>query len=186
VSSLYLDRVESEGEAPALGAMLTVDQEYLEMALDHMDSVGNLMAVGVWAKERPDAEIAAVSALSNRMEQLLFAERWVPLRKICSIGKKVAPLDVSKQIFKVNEWLSVKRLEGPSSISDQITNWDTSALGPQFRLVQLALLDEADAFFSVAPAVHRDGGISREALESWPILEELRQDGRFRALLGGG
>lgn len=185
VSSLYLDRVEFDEAAPGLGTMLTVDQDYLEMALDHMDTAGNLVAVGVWSKERPDAEVAAVSALSNRMEQSLFAGRWVVLRKICSVGKKIASLEVSRQIFQVNEWLSIKRLEDRSSVTEAIVDWDTSALGPQFRLVQLALLDEADAFFSVAPVIFREGGIGREPLTSWPVFEELRRDGRFAELLAG-
>jgi hypothetical protein len=182
VSSLYLDRVQFDGDPPALGSSLAVDQAYLEMALDHMDSVGNLMAVGVWAKERPTAEVAAVSALSNRMEQLLFAGRWLALRKICSVGRHIASLEVSRQIFQVNEWLSIKRLEGKTSILKDLTDWDTSALGPQFRLVQFALLDESDLFFATAPQIYGEGGIGKEPLESWPVFEELRRDVRFDRL----
>lgn len=186
VSAQYLDRVKFNGEAPAIGSYLFVDEAYLKIALDHLDSAGNLVGVGVWSKERPDAEPQAVSALSNRMEQLLFEGRWLPLRQICSVGKKIASLDVQRQIFKVNEWLSIKRLAGLDPIEEEIrSEWDTSALGPQFQLVQLALLDEDDGFFQLAPGILDEGGIQPEQLKTWPIFAEFREDERFNALLSG-
>jgi hypothetical protein len=186
VSVQYLDRVKFSGDPPPIGSYLLVDEEYLRAALDQIDSAGNLVGVGVWSKERPDAEPQAVSALSNRMEQLLFEGRWLPLRQICSVGKKVASLDVQRQIFKVNEWLSIKRLGGLDPIEEEIrSHWDTSALGPQFQLVQLALLDEADGFFKLAPSVVDEGGIQPEQLRTWPVFAELREDERFEALYAG-
>lgn len=182
VSTQYLERVRPERDLSP-GTPLNVSDEYLEKALDHLDSLGNLIGVGVWSKDRPEAEGEAVSVLVNRMEQLLFAGRWRPLRQISSFGKKIAPLDVHQQIFKVNEWLAIKRLEGLDSSTEEIRDWDTSALGPQFQLVQLALLDEADAFFSLTPEILSEGGIQLEQLNTWPIFEELRQDPRFAAMV---
>lgn len=183
VSAQYLDRVQMDGDMPVIGVRLAVNEKYLETALDHLDSLGNLVGVGVWAKERPEAENEAISVLSNRMEELLFEGRWLPLRQICFFGEKIASFDSQRQIFKVNKWLSIKRLEGLDSIGEEIRDeWDTSALGSQFQLVQLALLDEADAFFAAAPPIYRDGGIGLEPLNSWPVFEELRRDTRFAEL----
>ena len=146
---------------------------------------GISLGLRVWAKDRPDAEDQAVFALSARMEQLLFDGRWLPLRKLCSVGKMIASADVQHQIFKVNEWLSIKRLGGLSSIEQEIGDWDTSALGAQFQLVQLALLDMADQFFRLAPDVLAKGTIQVEQLKTWPVFDELRDDRRFAGLLGG-
>lgn len=185
VSAQYLEKI-STAEGLCVGEPLQVTDGYLENALDHLDSLGNLIGVGVWAKDRPDAEKEAVSVLVNRMEELLFAGRWLALRQVSSFGKKIAPLDVHQQIFKVNEWLAIKRLEGLDSIIEEIRDdWDTSALGSHFQLVQLALLDEADAFYEHAPEVYKGGGIQAEQLNSWPIFEEIRADSRFAKLLEG-
>lgn len=188
VSAQYLDRVRfKDGPRPQIGSGLPVDQDYLEQSLDELDAAGNLVGIGAWSKERPDLEGHAISALSNRMEQLLFEGRWRPLRKICSVGRNIASIDVQRQIFQVNEWLAIKHLDGLGGIDQAIRDdWDTSALGPQFQLVQLALLNEADAFFSTAPAIYAEGGIKEEPLKSWPVFEELRHDDRFAELLNGG
>ena len=185
VSAQYLERVKPSDDLPPLGSQLLVDESYLNNAVDHLDCVGNLVGTGVWAKDRPDAEDQAVFALSARMEQLLFDGRWLPLRKLCSVGKMIASADVQHQIFKVNEWLSIKRLGGLSSIEQEIGDWDTSALGAQFQLVQLALLDMADQFFRLAPDVLAKGTIQVEQLKTWPVFDELRDDRRFAGLLGG-
>lgn len=184
-SARYLEKVKPD-ESVTAGSRLEVTADYLEMALDNLDSLGNLVGVTIWAKNRPDAKHDAASVLSNRMEQLLFAHRWRPLRQLSSYGKKVAPLDVHKQIFKVNEWLAIKRLDGLDGITEEIRDdWDTSAMGQQFQLVQMALLDETDAFFRFAPIVVREGAIQEEQLTSWPIFEEVRRDPRFSDLLAG-
>jgi len=186
VSAQYLDRVQFGGEPPDIGTYLSVSETYLRKALDHLDSAGNLVGVGVWSKEDPTAEGRAVSVLSNRMEQLLFEGRWPALRQICSVGKKIASVDLQHQVFKVNEWLSIKHLDGLSDIAEEIGDqWDTSALGAQFQLVQLALLDKADPFFQVAPEVLENGGIQLEQLKSWPVFADLRKDDRFANLLAG-
>jgi hypothetical protein len=184
VSARYLEKV-SLDDPPAAGTPLPVTDDYLKKALDHLDSLGNLIGVGVWAKNRPDAEEEAVSVLVNRMEQLLFAGHWVALQQISSYGQKIAPLDVHQQIFKVNGWLATKRLDGLNEIQEEISAWDTSALGAQFQLVQMALLDETDAFFAFAPEVYSEGGIHLEQLNTWPVFEELRADSRFADLVGG-
>ncbi len=186
VSQQYLDRMSFDGDPPAIGAHLHVSQAYLTAALEQLDTAGNLTAVGVWAKERPDLEGQAVSVLSNRMEQLLFDGRWPALRKICSIGKKIASFELQANVFKVNEWLAIKRIEGLDGIKAEIRdNWDTTALEPQFRLVELALLDLSDAFFQQAPTTLANGRIHPEQLKIWPVFDELREDARFADLLAG-
>jgi hypothetical protein len=185
VSAQYLERVSTEENALPVGAPLPVTDQYLEKALDHLDSLGNLLGVCVWAKDRPDAKEEAISVLVNRMEQLLFTGRWLALRQVSSYGKKIAPLDVHQQIFKVNEWLAIKRLDGLDSIEEKIRDWDTSALGPHFQLVQPALLGDADAFYALAPEIYREGGIQSEQLLTWPVFEEMRADSRFVEMIGG-
>ena len=186
VSSQYLERLNFADEPPKLGESLPVDETYMRAALDHLDAVGNLLGVAVWSKDSPGEEDQAVSVLSNRQEQLLFDEQWVVLRKICSVGKKVASFDRQAQVFQVNEWLATKRLEGLESIEAEIENtWDTTALEPQFGLVKHALLDQADEFFLLAPSALESGGIQKEQLKTWPVFAEVRDDSRFPKLLSG-
>jgi hypothetical protein len=186
VSSQYLERLTFAGDPPVLGQPMPVTEEYMRTSLDHLDVVGNLLGVAVWSKDDPPEESQAVSALSNRHEQVLFEGRWDVVRKFCEIGKNVASFDKQAQVFQVNEWLAIKRLEGLGTLAAQIeAEWDTTALEPQFRLVKHALLDQADEFFILAPGILSSGGIQDEQLRTWPVFTELREDPRFASLLLG-
>ncbi|HET8955175.1 MAG TPA: hypothetical protein VFN18_05905 [Solirubrobacterales bacterium] len=186
VSSQYLERVHFDSAPPQLGEALPIDEPYLRDALEQLDAVGSLLGIGVWSKDHPEQEAEAVSVLSNRQEELLFEDRWLVLRKICSVAKHVASFDRQAQVFQVNEWLAVKNLEGLDAIRADIeASWDTTALEPQFGLVKHALLDQNDEFFRLAPTLLESGGIQQEQLRTWPVFADLRDDRRFAALLNG-
>jgi len=89
----------------------------------------------------------------------------------------------TKWVFQVNEWLSCKRLDRIDSIREEVEAWDTSALGPTFQIAKAALLDDLDIAFEEARKALALEAIGEVQLLEWPLLEEMRADERFEALL---
>lgn len=185
VSRRYLQNT-SLTDPPPLNQFLAVPPEYLDGAIDQLDALGTLLVVGAWAKLYPDEAEVAYAFMSERSQQLMYIGRWSPVRCICAIGKKLEGKTTKQrcEVFKVNHWLAVKRLDGLDQIRSEIDAWDTSALDPVFPFVRAALLDDLNEVFAQLPGLLKSGSLNRASLEQWPILEELRADARYDGLLG--
>jgi hypothetical protein len=62
VSRLYIKRMSQFGvDAPPLGRALPVDAAYLTRAFAEVEVLGNLIAIGTWAKAWPEEEPAAAT-----------------------------------------------------------------------------------------------------------------------------
>jgi hypothetical protein len=81
VSRRYLQNTDHAGEPPPLGEVLRIDASYVDRAIDELDTVGNLLAVGAWAKLLPDEEQLALIFLSERSQHLMFNRRWLAVAK---------------------------------------------------------------------------------------------------------
>lgn len=186
VSRRYLQNTNLD-DPPPLNQFLTVPPEYLDRAIDQLDALGTLLVVGAWAKLYPDEAEVAYAFMSERSQQLMYIGRWRPVRCICGIGKKLEGKTTKQrcEVFKVNNWLAIKRLDGLEQIGGEIDAWDTSALDPVFPFVKAALLNDLDEAFSQLPSLLKSDSLNRASLEQWPILEELRADARYDSVLGG-
>jgi hypothetical protein len=185
VSRLYLRRMERFGNRePLVNTPLPVDDVYLERAFDELEALGALLVAGVWSKAWPKEEPAAIHSLYLRSYDLLLAGRWIAVEKICSIGKKLKSSDeASRHIFQVNEWVAQKRLRGIDAVLDQVRAWDTSALSLRFTFVQAALADDLDRAFDIVDQLLAAQELELDDLLEWPVLEEMRADERFAALV---
>lgn len=180
VSRQYLQKVTEKYRNADVGERLGVDEEYLTRAIDEIESIGNLMIAGAWCKLAPGQTIGIMANLHARTYHLMQVERWLPVRRICSVAKKVKSNELMRNISQCNEWLAIKRTTGIDRIRGEIASWDVSAFDPAFGIVKHALLDDLDAAFETLPDI-KSPMITEETLESWPVLAELRADPRYRA-----
>jgi hypothetical protein len=186
VSRRYLQKTQLK-DPPPLNQFLRVPPDYLDAAVDQLDALGTLLALGSWAELYPDETEVAYAFMSERSQQLMYIGRWRAVRCICAVGKKLGEKTTKQrcEVFKVNDWLATKRLDGLDQIRDEVEAWDTTAVDPVYRFAKSALLDDLDRAFDQLPSLLKGGSLNQASLEQWPILEELRADDRYAAVLGG-
>jgi hypothetical protein len=184
VSRQYLSYLADNAEGLKVGQRLPVDDDYLVRAFDQLDAFGTLLLVGAFSKWEPGREETAYLWLVEHCYGSMLAGRWPVVRKLASYGKLLEyPEAASKFVFQVNEWLAFKRLGEFTTVREDVEAWDTSALGLSFRVAKSALLDELDQCFQLAIEAVRAGEIGETSLIEWPLLEEMREDPRFTAVL---
>lgn len=183
-SRRYLQYLELDNP-PKVGQSLPVSEEYLDAAIDQLDALGTLLAIGAWAKLYSEGSELAYAFMSERSQQLMYIGRWNPVKCICGIGIKLDGKTAKQrcEVFKVNHWLAIKRLDGLDRIKGEINEWDTSALDPVFPFVKSVLLDELDEAFDQLPSLFKGDSLNQASLEQWPILEEMRADPRCEDFL---
>lgn len=185
VSRAYLAR-SKEGDSAdiKLGKPLPVPDEYLTRVFAELDALGTLMIVGAWSKWEPDDETRAMFWLFDHTYESVLAGHWRVTRKLASYGKRLKGIPEGPQlVYQVNEWLANKRLSEFDEVRAEVEQWNTGVLDPRFKLAKCALLDQLDEAFTIAEQAVAAGVLGEEALVEWPLLDEMRQDARFDALL---
>jgi hypothetical protein len=136
VTRLYIKRMQGiGGSTPELNTPLPVDPAYLKRALDEIETVGDLLAAGVWSKCWPEQEPYAASELNDRTYDLMLDGRWEVVEKLCSIGRHFGA-EATKMIFTANYFLAVKRGGRIAEVEQTIRDWDTSALALRFDFIR--------------------------------------------------
>jgi hypothetical protein len=171
------------GDHVQLDSDLPVTDDYLETALDGLETLGNLLSAGAWSKALPHQEEAALSELHDEIFDLMVEGRWRAVEKLSSVGELLDCSDSLKLVFRANRLLAMKRIQGTEVMRAKLNEWDTSALAPAFKLVAAALDDDFDRAFEIAEDLAGTPFLSQTALTTWPVLEEMRLDPRFEALL---
>lgn len=183
VSRQYLGRLGID-RAPAVGDPLPVSAEYLERALDELDVIGIGLSAQVWCAWTEEETQEAVDEVNAIAYDLLMADRGSACRAVCNIGLGLGPTGWGAEALRVNAWIAQKRADGQASIRDEVSQWDTSALAPEFLLAKHVLLDENDAAIRLASKLlAADGEFTVERLETWPLFEGLRNDPRYAELI---
>jgi hypothetical protein len=182
VTRSYLEHVAFEGqEPPQVGDTLDVSSEYLAGAFDQIDAFGSLLAFRAWRHWNPN-DAAAVYQIYDRTYELVLSARWAVVRKLAAAGREAAGFsEETRWVFRVNEWLAYKRLGEFELVRNDVEQWDTSALDDRFRMFRAALLDDLDGAFRFGTVAVRQREIG-DALDEFPLLDEMRDDPRFEEL----
>ena len=163
----------------SLGDVLLVDAEYLESALDELDVLGVALATRARTSWLKDESQDALTLLHNTAYDLLVAERYAACRALCRVGLAIGAQGWLREAMRVNSWIAQKRSEGPESIREDVSDWDTSALASEFVFAKTVLLDELDDAFEMLPRMLETEAISEVGLVNWPLFRELRADPRY-------
>lgn len=182
VSRQYLKKVGDDGDLD-LGAALKVDEGYVREALDHLAVLGLLAGTLTWVKLVPEDAEQAWSQLSAYIYEFMLQDRWAVVKGLCTPSCTLAVPDRTKLIVMFNGWLARKRLDDPD-VLDEVRRFDASALGRDFQLVQLALLDDIDEALALLKEISLTGELPPGAPEEWPALAELRAHPEFSMAAG--
>lgn len=104
---------------------------------------------------------------------MLQEKQWETVERISTIALPEMTRGFECNAVRVNRWIAQKRLKGTDSIAHEVKRWDISALQRTFELAQKALLDDPVAV-EVALDLAKSGELPREAIDTWPLLDDLR------------
>ena len=169
-----------------VGDALPVTSEYLEKALDQLDVLGVALVTTLRCKWIRDEAEAAILVLHRIAFGLLCSERYDACIKLNEVGVNIGSgSEYVKTTLRVNSWIAKKQSAGCDEIREEVENWDVSALGPEFMLAKLVLLNNHEKAFEIIPSLldRQDCPISDKALAEWPLFIELRQDDQYRELV---
>ena len=180
VSRLYLARVGREDarliEGLVKGERLRVTSEYLDDAIDLLETAFISLAVAAWHKVgADDPGLRAAYLLDLSFDAL--CERKYRLAGYVSRDlshDKAAP-DWERTAARVNGWLARKYSEGLSAVRGEIDEFDDTALAEEFKVAKLALLEEHDRLLSDLPDLLDRRAVDAVQLRDWPLYMSLRE-----------
>lgn len=169
------------GDDP-LHAKVEVSSDYLFWALDEVEGCGLAVALRSLLHWRKGEAEEITGYAIDTVYSFMIRGQWSVVKAITKSLKERCATAAQGWILTLNYWLACKRLGDWESVRKEAEKADLSALDPMFRLAHLALTGRVDEFFL---SVRQSGriGLTVKALEEWPVLEEIRQDDRFNAVL---
>jgi hypothetical protein len=185
VSRRYLDAVPGAREQYSLGDNLSVDESYVETAIDQLTVLGVLLPIQAWVSLFKDEQGDAASNLSLIVYDFVLSARWPIVKALCPFGREIASDQQGRWVFQCNEWLAGKRMEGLDAIRTEVASWDTSGASLTFTLVRWSLLDEPERALEELPIAIRAGALTREEAYEWPILADVREHPGFTEVMKG-
>lgn len=186
VNRIYLTNTSEKARGKRnVGEQLIIDQSYLMQAIDRVELVFTLIGAELWKKLAPGDEDRGATLVNASVEHLV-RERWCLAEGLAQFGAAEKQLPETLRLMaQVNYWQTKKWRGQFALVEKEARAADFTAKSPEFRLAQLALLDDADAFFPAAREALRGGHIEPEDLRVWPLFREMRKDSRFDALVAG-
>jgi hypothetical protein len=179
VSRQYLEKVPQQLVTAKINEELSIDEDYVSRAFDCLVTIGILLVARAWSKLIPDNGRAVSGWLGLKNTDLMLKNRWSIVKVVSIDGQSINSTEESRIVFRVNEWLARKRLNGVEEIQTEVAAWDVSALGRKFKLAKAALLDDLDQVFDLIPVVIESQEVQLNDVRIWPILQEARNDPRF-------
>ncbi|MFI9571425.1 hypothetical protein ACIG5D_08345 [Microbispora rosea] len=173
------------GKPVEVGTYLDSDREYVQAALDQLLTIGVLLAVSAGIKLHTAQAQAFISKLQAISYETLLRRQWRVTEKMCRFGSSISITAQDAVLFTVNGWIARARLNGPESIREEVSKWDTSALAHRYRLAKSCLLGDHDTAFQDLAKLVESGDLDVSDALEWPLLEGLRSDPRFSKIISG-
>lgn len=174
VSSLYLAKMKGMPSLPEIGDPLPVDSSYLQTAANRLSALGIALTVALSRKlSTPNAEKDPIDSLLVMQSYNFNITRDYPVT--VEIADKLSDFMVGeapKLRLRVNSWLAKRRLG--LDVTEQVRQWDVSALDDAFKMARHALLEELDATYEIANRLIRAKQLTVREYNEWPLLEEVR------------
>jgi hypothetical protein len=185
VSRQYLERLSrSRLPLPALGSILSVDDEYIRNVLDDTLTFCNLLAFATWRKI--GVTVHSPDQLGDELlAYLMSQDRWDATLGFCTraLAQNQFDTDSYRTVLRVNSWLATKRTRGLAAVEAEVLDWDVSALDDSFAMAREALLDHQE---HLAPRVERlleRDELPINAVHTWPLLQEFRATPAYAAMV---
>lgn len=158
--------------------------QLIERVSDHLATLAVFMTASAIDSSRVEGGGELFYAyLTGREVQMIDQSRLNIAEQMCSLalGQLTPPSTIEQH--RVNSWIVTKRKSGLNAIVNQVENWDVDQLDPVFALAKLVLLEKkGDARAEALRLIHQ-GLLHQEDWDSWPLFDELRNEGDERLWL---
>lgn len=185
VNQIYRNKVpEDLQEKTPPGGAVKVSQEYLQEAIDTFERGFILIAAELWKKKDPTTEARGNLLIVITFEHLL-AQRWQVAEGLAYFLTQDRRLPERDQLVgQINYWQCLKWQDRFEEVREEVERADFSAKEEQYRLAQLALLDDETAFFELLPSVLEAGKIKLSDLKGWPLFRGMRDTETYKDRYG--
>ncbi len=180
VNSIYLSKVSQNlREKVETGVKLTVDETYLDNAINKIHVLFSLIACELWKKQLPEDDERSDYLMSLNY-QYLKRKNWniAKLPNIFLSGDAKQPT-IPKTYAKLNCWLCQKRTNDSTELKKELEKVDFSDKTIIIQLALASLKDDEETFFKLLPKAINSDELDPESLFDFPIFEEMRENKKF-------
>lgn len=163
----------------SIGYEIPIPQEYLNEAIDLVESLFILFAAELW-KQLDPKDVSRGRMLIDIAFDRLQEERWSVAEALSLFLTKDKQLpDRDQTTGQLNYWQCLKWQGRFEEVVDNVKSADFSAKDELYQLARHGLLDQAADFITLLPKVIKAGKLDRDKLMSWPIFKEIRKTEEF-------
>lgn len=158
---------------------LIIDSLYFNSSLNCFTILGMRLIYEASIKLLPkDTEVMNSTLISIIYDNLLL-ENWQTTESLCKVALDTgAYTESDRLLYLINYWLSIKRQNRWSEVSEAVFNFDIDACNPRYSLCILSLREDQESFYRLLPIAIRSG-VKKEELLNWPVLLEMRSTSNY-------
>jgi len=172
VNSIYLSKVSKSDIS--IGDRLTVDDIYLDNAIDKIHVLFSLIACELWKNDLSEDEKRADFLMDLNYDYLKQGKWTVAKLPNIFLTKDAKQPVIPKTYAQLNCWLCEKRIKGLENVKAELDKQDFSDKSIVIQLALEALRENEKTFFSLLPRAINSEELPVKYLFDFPILEEMR------------
>lgn len=177
VNSIYLSKVPNSKNS--IGDILSVEEDYLDNAIDKIHVLFSLIACELWKNDSPKDEERA-NFLMDLNYGYLKQAKWTAAKLPNTFLSKDAEQPVIPKTYaQLNCWLCEKRLYGLDKVKAELEKQDFSDKSVVIQLALESLRENEKSFFQLLPRAINSEELPVKYLFDFPILEEMRATTSF-------
>lgn len=177
VNSIYLSKVPESDKS--IGDKLTVEEEYLDNAIDKIHVLFSLIACELWKNDSPNDEERADFLMELNYGYLKQGKWTVAKLPNTFLSKDAKQPVIPKTYAQLNCWLCEKREKGLDKVKSELDKQDFSDKSIVIQLALEALRENEETFFQLLPRAINSEELPVKYLFDFPILEEMRATKSF-------
>ncbi|OMG00425.1 hypothetical protein [Paenibacillus sp. FSL R7-0337] len=183
-NNIYLNNINSEFKSEVmLGEKLEITPEYIDKSISTIRHVGVLIGLEYWRMMEKESD-ERVSYIGDIGMELMLSQEWELAKDIYQFNLLEKSIDsISKTVSQINYWLSLKRLGNFNEVKNEVESSDFFDKTRDFQVCYAALVGDTERMYNEIPKAIKTEELTVEALMSWPIFTEYRNDEKFVALL---
>ncbi|MNC14777.1 hypothetical protein D3C75_625650 [compost metagenome] len=184
VNNIYLSNINSELKSEVvLGEKLKITPEYIDKSISTIRHVGVIIGLEYWRMMEKESD-ERVTYIGDIGMELMLSQEWELAKDIYQFNLLEKSIDsVSKTVSQINYWLCMKRLGNFNEIKNEVESSDFFDKTRDFQVCYAALVGDTERMYNEIPKAIKTEELTVEALMSWPIFTEYRNDEKFVALL---
>lgn len=177
VNSIYLSKVSKNKNS--IGDILSVEEDYLDNAIDKIHVLFSLIACELWKNDSPKDEERADFLMDLNYGYLKQGKWTVAKLPNIFLTKDAEQPVIPKTYAQLNCWLCEKRLYGLDKVKTELEKQDFSDKSVVIQLALEALRENEKSFFQLLPRAINSEELPVEYLFDFPILQEMRDTSTF-------